>query len=82
MSGVIKLNAGNDTNGNPRRCYVVLGKNGLEGVYNDYYSDGDAKKHAEAKAKAIVGAEVYIKPAELKDLYKRAKAVGVYHPHG
>lgn len=33
----IKLNAGHDRNGNPRRCYVVLNKNGIVEAIDEGY---------------------------------------------
>ena len=32
---VIRYNAGNDTNGNPRRCYVVYGLDRIKAVYDE-----------------------------------------------
>jgi hypothetical protein len=39
----IRLNAGNDRNGNPRRVYVILDQdNGIKAVYDEGYRGYDA----------------------------------------
>lgn len=74
---VIKLNALNDVNGNPRRAYVVLRNNQVVRVVNDYYNDARSvlKRLYGESDEAI---EIIVKPAALKELVKSATQAGIY----
>lgn len=74
---VIKINALNDSSGNPRRAYVVLSGNRVVRVVNDYYNDAQSvlKRLYGVNYEAI---EFIVKPAALKDLVKAATKEGIY----
>ncbi len=42
MSEIIRLNAGNDMNGNPRRVFIEITKGALTGSWDEGYSGSDA----------------------------------------
>lgn len=80
MAEIIKLNAKNDINGNPRRCYVVIRSSRIIAVVQDMY--GDAKSIARRLAGgngADYALEIPTTPAFLKLLYREAKAAGTFY---
>lgn len=72
MTLVIRLDAGHDRNGNPRRVFVALDKHGdIIGACDEgYVSDAEARKRW---PKAVFGPTFATTPAEYRELVKRER---------
>jgi len=66
----IRLNAGNDINGNPRRLYTVLKEGFIVAVYNEDYSGHYAITN-KVHRRAYAGLTIDIRPTEYKWLLKK-----------
>lgn len=71
MKIAIRLNAGNDMNGNPRRVFVVLDKHGILDIIDEGYN-GDSELRKRHRISASDDFETT--PAEYRQLVKRADA--------
>ena len=68
---LIKLNAGNDRNGNPRRVYVGLRDNGdIMGAWDESYS-GSGAVPKRYRHKASLAPEFETTPSEYRHLLSR-----------
>ncbi len=72
---VIKLNAGLDKNGNPRRLFVGMKPEGVVWIADEGY--GGVPKHLTKGAYVIM--DIDITPAEYKRLIRYANHRGIYH---
>ena len=66
MSEIIRLNAGNDRNGNPRRVFVEISKGSLTGAWDEGYNGSDAIPSR--KRNKWTGLTINTTPAEYRDL--------------
>lgn len=70
----IKINAGNDSNGNPRRAFLVLSNGSIIEAIDEGYN-GESELH-EKYPGIYVSAHLYVTPKEYKDVLRvRAKSV-------
>lgn len=70
MKIAIHLNAGNDSNGNPRRVFVVLDRSGVVDVINEGYNgDAELRKRHRISSSATFDTT----PSEYRELVKRAR---------
>ncbi len=72
---IIKLNAGNDKNGNPRRLFIGMKPQGVVFIADDGYSGFPTKL---AKG-AYTLMDIDTTPAEYKRLIAFAKSRGIFH---
>ena len=69
---VIHLNAGNDTNGNPRRVFVVLHDSDFVAAYDEGYSGINAITNLEHREQAINACTFATTPKEYRSLIAEA----------
>jgi hypothetical protein len=67
---VIKLNAGNDTNGNPRRLFVAIKDTEIVGAWDEGY-EGPAAVPQELKSLAVRAPTFLVRPSEYKDILRQ-----------
>lgn len=68
---LIKLKAGHDTNGNPRRCYVAIDLDGaIVGAWDEGYR-GRGAVPPELGSKAIKAPEFRTTPGEYREILKK-----------
>jgi len=65
---VIHLNAGNDTNGNPRRVYVILHNSDIVAAYDEGYAGINAITNPAHKKQAINSCMFSTTPKEYRSL--------------
>lgn len=78
----VKINAGHDTNGNPRRGWVIL--DGRAGKMMDFVNEGYKGSSALTKAYplAIESVELAVTPGEYRDLMKFEREQAAKHEKG
>lgn len=64
---MLRICAPNDTNGNPRRCWVTFNADGLPlAVYNEGYNGTRAIPDPEVRALALIAPQVNVQASEYK----------------
>jgi hypothetical protein len=70
---MLSLNAGNDTNGNPRRLYVLIRDGHIAGAWNEGYQGwGAVPKALQSLAQRAI--TVATTPGQYRSLLRRFKA--------
>lgn len=78
----VKVNAGHDTNGNPRRGWIILdGKTGnmLDFVDEGYHGDSALKR---AYPEAVRSVQLLVTPGEYRDLRRFERVQAQKHKKG